>query len=59
MNYKVGSKVSFVDFLGGIATGIITHKDADIKNGRPGFDMIFEDGETRWGYDYQIIFVHS
>ena len=53
MNYKVGDTVSFESFLGGIATGVITLKDDDIKNARPGFDIKIE-GEMMWGYDYQI-----
>jgi hypothetical protein len=54
MNYKVGDTVSFEPNGGGIETGVITLKDDDIKNGRPGFDIKKIDGEMMWGYDYQI-----
>ena len=37
----------------------ITDVEDDIKNGKPGFGGVADDGLTVWGYDYQIIRYHS
>ena len=60
MKYKVGSIVTYRDFLGSSRTVRVEEKYADIKNGRPGFagPMIDENGNALgdvWGYDSQIV----
>lgn len=53
--YQIGDVISYVPFGGGRRTGVVTNKEDDVKNGRPGFDMRGLDGESYWGYDDQII----
>lgn len=59
MNYKVGDTIYYEPLGGGVRKGVVTLKEADIKKGRPGFDMLHEDGNTYWGYDDQIIKVEE
>ena len=33
----------------------MTEKEADVKNGKPGFVGKEEDGSGVWGYDHQIV----
>lgn len=53
--YKVGSTIKYSQFDGGDRTVVVENKEADIKNGRPGFDGTNAAGEGCWGYDDQII----
>lgn len=65
--YKVGSVIQYHDFVGNLRTVKVEGKDADIKNGRAGFDgkclgcddhdHLFDNGV--WGYDNQIVRVVS
>lgn len=55
VTYAVGDRITYVPFLGGRRTGTVIARDPDIKNGRAGFDMETDDGETFWGYDSQVI----
>lgn len=57
-SYKVGDTVTYIQFGGQRMTVIVTNKERDIKNGRPGFDGVDEDGGAWWGYDVQIIDVY-
>lgn len=60
--YRVGSVVRYLTFccdLGGPGrTVTVTSKEADVKNGRPGFSGTNEHGNY-WGYDSQIVEVVS
>lgn len=55
--YRIGSTIVYSPFGGGEREIIVTSKEADIKNGRPGFDgyQTNEKDFTVWGYDYQIV----
>lgn len=57
MDYSIGDQIVYSPFGGGMRTVTVTDKEADIKNGRPGFDGVMADGTTVWGYDDQILFV--
>lgn len=62
MDYAVGDTVAYQLFGGGVRSGVrVVSKEADIKNGQPGFDgtCVGPDGEqmTVWGYDDQILSV--
>jgi len=61
--YKVGSVIEYQPFGGGIRRVVVTDKDSNIKNGRPGFDgRIAGDDDpiaSVWGYDDQITRVVS
>lgn len=59
MQTRVGDRVIYRDFLGGGRVGTVTGAYADVKNGRPGFDLITDAGETVWGYDSQIVAVNT
>lgn len=54
MDYEVGSIVVYRTFGGGMRRVEVTAREANIKNGRPGFDGVTLDGMTVWGYDDQI-----
>lgn len=54
MDYKVGDTIEYVTFGGGVRRVTVTQREADVKNGYPGFDGIMADGMTVWGYDDQI-----
>lgn len=56
-NYKVGDRVGYSPFGGGIRLCRVTAREADVKNGRPGFVGYGADGMDYWGYDDQILFV--
>ena len=53
-NYKAGSTIKYVPFGGGERTVVVEDREDDVKNGRPGFVGTTTDGESVWGYDYQI-----
>lgn len=60
IDYKVGDVVEYRPFGGGIRRVEVTNKDADVKNGLPGFDGELVDAGDQewrgvWGYDDQII----
>ena len=55
MEYNIGDTVTYETWGGALRTGTVTGKHADIKNGRPGFDMTTDMGNTVWGYDDQIV----
>lgn len=57
MNYNVGDTIFYSPFLGGSRKVVVTLREDDIKNGRPGFSAVAEDGFNVWGYDYQITHV--
>jgi hypothetical protein len=61
MDYKVGDEIVYETFLGNRRRVLVTDREDDIKNGRPGFDGVIrsggEAGEEVWGYDDQIISV--
>lgn len=61
ISYDVGDIVTYTPFGPGTRCVLITGKDADIKNGKPGFvgDVIDDNGNpiSFWGYDHQIIHV--
>ena len=57
LNYRVGSTTKYRAFGGEVRTVVVESKEADIKNGRPGFDGMVHPGEWCWGYDDQIISV--
>lgn len=54
MDYAVGSILVYRTFGGGTRRVEVTAREADIKNGCPGFDGVTADGMTVWGYDDQI-----
>jgi hypothetical protein len=49
--------IQYRPFGGGLRNVTVETKEADVKNGRPGFDGITDRGEYVWGYDDQIIAV--
>lgn len=51
MNYEIGDRITYRNFGGQFITGVVESKEADIKNGRPGFDL----DTGVWGYDDQIV----
>lgn len=57
-SYEVGDTIEYQPFGGGRRRVRVTGKEADIKNGRAGFDGVVvagpDDGMTVWGYDGQI-----
>lgn len=55
MNYEIGDLVRYELWGGGTRVGVVTSKEDDIKNGRPGFGIRTADGGRFWGYDDQII----
>ena len=57
--YRIGSVIKYTAFGGVVRVVTITEKEADIKNGRPGFGGDMADGQLVWGYDSQIIQVIS
>jgi hypothetical protein len=61
--YQVGDTIEYLTFGGERRQVIVTNKDDDIKNGRPGFDgtLINETGPFNevWGYDDQIVRVYA
>lgn len=59
MKYRVGSIIEYKPFGGGKRVVLVEEKEADIKNGRPGFsgDLAATDSgpySSVWGYDDQI-----
>jgi hypothetical protein len=62
-DYNVGDVITYSPFGGGMRTVKVTAKEADIKNGEPGFDGTIIDGHpddvgmSVWGYDRQILIV--
>jgi hypothetical protein len=63
MQITVGSIIRYADFTGAVRTVKVTAIDADIKNGRPGFDGTVisststddKPGMAVWGYADQIL----
>lgn len=63
-HYEVGDVVDYYTTFGDdLRTVMITDKEPDVKNGRPGFDGVVisgpEAGLSVWGYDWQIVAVHT
>ena len=63
---KVGDIVTYRPFGGGTRRCKVIGWEADIKNGRPGFDATLVDGDLGdglgsgvWGYDDQILTIES
>ena len=58
--YEVGDIVVYGPFGGGDRVVVITAWEADVKNGRPGFDgfIVGHPDNKVWGYDAQITRVH-
>ena len=57
MRTYIGARVVYVAFGGEPRVGTVTGAYDDVKNGRPGFDLLTDQGETVWGYDDQLIAV--
>ena len=57
--YRIGSVIKYSAFGGVIRVVTVTEKEADIKNGYPGFSGDMADGQSVWGYNNQIIQVVS
>jgi hypothetical protein len=56
MNYEIGHVVTYKTFGGGIRHVKVKVKEADIKNGWPGFaGKDIHNKSSVWGYDDQII----
>jgi hypothetical protein len=58
-DYAVGDHIEYAAFGGQHRVLVVTGKDADIKNGQPGFNGHLPGlpEETIWGYDFQITYV--
>jgi len=61
-NYAIGEVIKYQPYGGAVRTVIVAAREADIKNGRPGFsgtqiEPAFEYNwqAAVWGYDSQII----
>lgn len=60
-DYTVGSIIEYGDFLGGTRRVHVVAYEANMKNGRSGFDGVLLEGVTIlgtpdvWGYDDQIV----
>jgi hypothetical protein len=64
MDYEVGDVIEYRTFTGNHRRVLVEYKEADVKNGRPGFDGTCTNGGanpgmTVWGYDDQITRVVS
>jgi|GEM_PF-5846192 len=59
LKYKIGSTIKYRAFGGEVRTVVVDEKEADIKNGRPGFGGLTKSGDGCWGYDDQVIAVVS
>lgn len=60
MDYEVGDTIVYSPFGGGERVVLVDEKEADIKNGRPGFGgTIVGEGMGVWGYDSQIVRVEA
>lgn len=58
MHYEIGDVICYSAFGGTRRYVRVTNKEADIKNGRSGFDGCTIDTQMNvWGYDSQIIAV--
>lgn len=55
LNYKAGSIIKYRAFDGEVRKVVVEDREADVKNGRPGFVGTTTSGEDVWGYDDQII----
>ena len=57
MQYEVGDTIQYQPFGGDLRTVVVTNREDDIKNGRPGFDghLVGAPGARCWGYDSQIV----
>ena len=54
LNYKAGSTIKYTAFGGERRTVVVEEREANVKNGRPGFVGTTTKGEEVWGYDDQI-----
>ena len=61
IDYSVGDTIMYYAFGDEARNVRVTNKEADVKNGRPGFDGIVvsgpETGQSVWGYDDQIAYL--
>ena len=55
LDYKAGSTIKYRPFTGPVRTVVVEEREADVKNGQPGFVGTTTRGEDVWGYDDQII----
>jgi len=61
MDYAIGDIIEYRTHGGGTRRVLVDEKDADIKNGYPGFGGTIVDGiggttgDGVWGYDDQIV----
>ena len=59
LDYEIGDTIVYMTFGGTFRKVVVTDKEDDIKNGRPGFGgtLVHRDPEgwnDVWGYDSQI-----
>lgn len=59
-DYEIGDILEYSTFTGAVRKIVVTDKDDDIKNGRPGFGGTLVDPDPDgwndvWGYDSQIV----
>ena len=59
-DYEIGDILEYSTFTGAVRKIVVTDKDDDIKNGRPGFGGTLVDPDPAgwndvWGYDSQIV----
>jgi hypothetical protein len=63
MDYNIGDVIEYVPLGGTVRQALVTYRDPDIKNERPGFDGKCLSGDVEganiWGYDAQITRVIS
>lgn len=67
IEYAEGSVVTYEPFGGGPRAVYVTSREADIKNGRPGFEGVILNRASNpaidfgfaWGYDSQILSARS
>ena len=55
--YEIGDEIEYQTFTGSLRRVIVTNKERDIKNGKPGFDGYLTTDPTYhvWGYETQIV----
>ncbi len=58
-SYKPGDRITYLAFGGTRRTGLVTVTEEDVKNGRPGFSMVTDNGDSVWGYSNQVVRVHT
>jgi len=52
--YEPGDTITYRHFGDMTRTVVVTEREADIKNGQPGFFGTTPEGLSVWGYDHQI-----